>query len=109
MRRLAAIIAFGFGVVLLIGLTLDAVAHAHGEDVVAAESHGDGPHNPADHSHVPGDDLAHELVFHSCMGAADLVLTNHLLPPIRRHVVHMSRADEVCGITVPPPDRPPSR
>ncbi len=110
MYRLAAIVALMFGV-LLIGLTLDAVAHAYSGDSVVANSHAgsNGTHDRADHSHLPGDDLAHQFAFHGGMSAADLVLTELALPSIKRHVVHMSRADELCGITVPPPDRPPSR
>ena len=107
MQRLAVILALVFGV-LLIGVTLDAVAHAH-DDVAATHSHeGDG-HNPADHSHLPGDDIAHQLAFHGSGNTADFLLNELSLPSIRIRIVPRPRADILHGITVPPPDRPPSR
>lgn len=106
MQRLAVILALVFGV-LLIGVALDAVAHAHDGDAATHSHEGEG-HNPADHSHLPGEDIAHQLACHGSGSAAGLLLSELSLPSDRIHTVPRPRTDILHGITVPPPDRPPS-
>lgn len=109
MSRFVAVAAVFFGL-LLLGATLE-IAHAHTHDGAIAESassHHEHEHDRTDHSHEPGEDLVHELIFHGCVSAAGLIESEIVLPAVRAHAVPIALVALPHGITSSPPDRPPS-
>lgn len=107
MRSLLAIAALLLGL-LCVGAAIDvAFAHDHGSS--ASDHHHQDAHDPTDHSHPPGEDLAHQIAFHGGIGAVDMVLADLALPTIGIHQVAIARTSLPNGITIQPPDRPPSR
>jgi hypothetical protein len=110
MRRLFAIVALFVGF-LAIEAAFDP---AHSHELTAAHSNGDAndhphSHDPDDHSHQPGDDPVHQLVFHGSAAVFALIEAEAPLCAVYRPAPVQSSVAILRGITLPPADRPPTR
>ncbi|MEQ1887473.1 MAG: hypothetical protein ABL967_20610 [Bryobacteraceae bacterium] len=107
MRSLIAIAALLLGL-LLVGAAID-VTSAHDHTASVSDDHHQDAHDPADHSHPPGEDLAHQLVFHDCAPCAGLAPAEVTPASVEISAVPLAQVALLHSITVSPPDRPPSR